>query len=235
MSNGTTAMGEKDAKTTTSNLLRLAGGSALLAGICYVFVGIFHPSNLASSVTTARWAIVHVVACAMSFFAVLGLAGLYARQAEKAGRLGLAGFVMLSLWMVLIMGFSFVEVFILPRMATADPRFVKAWMGMLTGDASELHLGALATLWTLTAPLYMLSGLLFGIATFRAGIFPRWAGVLLAVGTMLAPVAALLPNASQPKIAIPVGVALAWLGYALWSEQTAQTPELDSQQVVHGT
>lgn len=222
-------------KITTSNVIRLAGLSALLAGICYVFVGIFHPPNLAASVTSARWAIVHVVACAMSFFAVLGLAGLYARQAEKAGRLGLAGFVMLSLWFVLIMGFSFVEVFILPRMATADPRFVKAWMGMLTGDASELHLGALATLWTLTAPLYMLSGLLFGIATFRAGIFPRWAGVLLAVGTMLAPVAALLPNASQPKIAVPVGVALAWLGYSLWSEQTVQTSEADGQHLANRT
>ena len=103
---------------------------------------------------------------------------------------------------------------------------------MATADASELHLGVLATLWTLTAPLYMLSGLLFGIATFRAGIFPRWAGVLLAVGTMLAPVAALLPNASQPKIAIPVGLALAWLGYALWSEQTTPTSEVDRQQVV---
>jgi len=224
---------QKNVMISTSKLLRMAGASVLLAGICYIFVGVFHPPNLASSVTSARWAIVHVVACAMSFFAVLGLAGLYARQAERAGRLGLAGFVMLNLWFVLIMGFSFVEVFILPRMASADPRFVKAWMGMLTGDASELHLGVLATLWTLTAPLYMLSGLFFGIATFRAGIFPRGAGVLLAIGTMLAPVAGLLPNASQPKIAIPVGVALAWLGYALWSEPPAQTREVDSQQVAH--
>jgi hypothetical protein len=220
-------------KITTSNLIRLAGLSALLAGICYVFVGLFHPPNVASSVTSSRWAIVHVVACAMSFFGVLGLAGLYARQAEKSGRLGLAGFVMLSLWLVLIMGFSFVEVFILPRLATADPRFVVGWMGMLTGSASELHLGVLSTLWTLTAPLYMLGGLLFGIATFRAGILPRWAGVLLAIGTLLAPVAALLPNASQPKIAIPVGLALGWMGYALWSEQAAQTSQPDSQQIVN--
>jgi len=233
MSNDEPTISQKNVTISTSELLRMAGASVLLAGICYIFVGIFHPPNLASSVTTARWAVVHVVACAMSLFAVLGLAGLYARQAERAGRLGLAGFVMLNLWFVLIMGFSFVEVFILPRMASADPRFVKAWMGMLTGDASELHLGVLATLWTLTAPLYMLSGLFFGIATFRAGIFPRGAGVLLAIGTMLAPVAGLLPNASQPKIAIPVGVALAWLGYALWSDPTVQTREVDSQQVAH--
>ena len=81
---------------------------------------------------------------------------------------------------------------------------------------------SLPTLWTLTAPVYILGGLLFGIATFRAGILPRWAGALLALGTVLAPVASQLPNASQPKIAIPVGVALAWLGYALWSERPTQ-------------
>ena len=35
--------------------------------------------------------------------------------------------------------------------------------------------------------LYMLGGLLFGIATFRARILPRWAGCLLAVGAVATP------------------------------------------------
>src|SRR5699024_8962336 len=65
----------------TATVLRLAGLSALLAGICYAFVGVFHPSNIASSVTTTRWEVVHLIACAMCFFALLGLAGLYTRQA----------------------------------------------------------------------------------------------------------------------------------------------------------
>ena len=64
---------------TTSNLMRLAGLSALMAGICYVLVGIFHPANVPSSVTSTRWEVVHILACAMSFFGVLGMAGLYAR------------------------------------------------------------------------------------------------------------------------------------------------------------
>jgi hypothetical protein len=129
---------------------------------------------------------------------------------------------MLSLWLVVIMGFSFVEAFILPSLASAVPTFVEGWMGMFSSSASAMDLGVLPTLWTLTAPMYMLGGLLFGIATFRAGILPRWAGVLLAAGTALAPVAALLPLESQPKMAVPVGFALAWLGYALWAERRAQ-------------
>jgi hypothetical protein len=33
---------------------------------------------------------------------------------------------------------------------------------------------------------------------------------------------ALLPHALEPLAAVPVGVGLAWLGYALWSERRAQ-------------
>ena len=204
---------------TSANLLRLAGLCALIGGLCYVLVGIFHPPNVLASVTTTRWATVHVLACAMCFFGLLGLAGLYARQAVKAGWLGLVGFVLLSLWFVLIMGFSFVEAFILPHLATVTPAFVAGWMGMFNGDPSTIDLGALPTLWTLSGPLYILGGLLFGIATFRARILPRGAAVLLALGTVLAPWPSPLPLAAQPKIAIPAGLALAWLGYALMTER----------------
>ena len=218
-------------KITTSNLMRWAGLSAMIAGICYVLVGIFHPANVPASVTSTRWEIVHVIACAMSFFALLGLAGLYARQAVKAGWLGLAGYILFSAWFVLIMGFSFVEAAILPHVANTTPALVQAWMGMFNGPAGTFDLGALPTIWTLTAPLYILGGLLFGIATFRAGILPRWAGALLALATAAAPIGVLLPNASQPKTAIPVGVALAWLGYALWAERQTQTSQPDSRAV----
>ena len=206
-------------KITNANLIRLAGLSALLGGLCYVFVGIFHPANSPASVTTTTWGTVHVVVSAMSFFGVLGLVGIYARQAVKVGWIGLVGFILLSAWFVLIMGFSFVEAFILPQIATATPAFVDGWMKMFNGGTSSISMGALPTLWTLSAPLYMLGGLLFGIATFRARILPRGAAVLLAVGTVLAPVASKLSLSAMPKIAIPTGLALAWLGYALMTER----------------
>ncbi len=237
MPNGETARNESKMTITPSSLMRWAGLSALVAGICYVLVGIFHPANVPSSVTTTRWEIVHIVACAMCFFGLLGIAGLYARQAVKTGWLGLIGYILLSLWFVVIMGFSFVEAFILPHVATASPALVQAWMGMFNGPAGTFNLGALPTIWTLTAPVYILGGLLFGIATFRAGILPRWAGALLAASTALAPTGALLPNASQPKLAIPMGLALAWLGYALWSETRperglARTPGIAEDKLV---
>jgi hypothetical protein len=40
-----------------------------------------------------------------------------------------------------------------------------------------------------------------------------------AITAMLTPAAALLPHALQRLAAVPMGLALAWLGYALWSER----------------
>jgi hypothetical protein len=57
-----------------------------------------------------------------------------------------------------------------PFVATVSPSFADGWLGMLNGDASKVSLGVLPALWTLTGRLYILGGLLFGIATFRSRI-----------------------------------------------------------------
>jgi hypothetical protein len=214
-------------KPTASKLIRWAGLSAMVAGICFVVLALLHPPNVLSSVTTTRWVIVHSLALAMSLFGLLGMMGLYARQVKEAGWLGLAGFLLLSLWLVLILPFTFFEVFFLPLLATEAPTFAEGFLGIFTGSASEIDFGVLAALWTLSSVLLLLGGLVFGIATFRAGILSRWAAGLLAVGCVLSPAAALLPHAIQPLVAVPIGVALAWLGYSLWSERREHAAEPD--------
>ena len=73
----------------------------------------------------------------------------------------------------------------------------------------------------------MLGGLLFGIATFRAGILPRWpAGLLAFAAVSPALLAWLLPHPLDRILAVPMGVALAWLGYALWSERREHASDL---------
>ena len=211
----------RESKTiiTRSTLSRLAGLSAVAAGLCFVVVGMFHPVNVPSSVTTTAWVNVHIFAVAMSFFGLFGMAGLYARQAEKFGWLGLAGFSLFSAWLAIIIPFSFVEAFILPRLATELPAYVESFLGMFAGSAGEINLGVLPTLWALSGPMYIFGPLLFGIGTFRAGVLPRWAAALLIAGSALTPLAAFLPPAYEPKVMVPVGLALAGLGYALFWER----------------
>ena len=203
----------------TRNLIRWAGLSALVAGSCFVALGLLHPPDILSSVTTTRWAITHSLAIAMSVFGLLGMTGLYARQVEAAGWLGLAGYLLWSLWLVLALPFTFFETFILPLLATEAPAFAEGFLRIFTRSAGEMNFGVLAGLWALSDVLFLLGGLVFGIATLRAGILSRWAAGVFTVGIGLAPAAALLPHELEPLVAVPIGVGLASLGYALWSER----------------
>ena len=224
---GKNSIKESKTKMTASTLIRLAGLSAMLAGLCMVIMGLFHPVNVPEAVITTTWVNVHIAATAMSFFGLFGMAGLYARQAEKSGWLGLTGFALMSLWFGLVMPFSFTEAFILPRLAPVLPEFVAGFLGMFTGIPSEIDLGILPTLWNLSGPMFILGPLLFGIATFRAGILPRWAGGLLAFGALLIPVGAMVSAEYQPEVALlTIALALTWLGYALFSERRERSSEV---------
>src|SRR5688572_7382929 len=184
--NRKTTSKESKPKITAATLMRLAGVSAIVTGLCFLVIGIFHPVNEPSAVN-ATWVNVHVFATALGFFGLFGMAGLYARQVEESGWLGLAGFLLFTIWMTLVCGYSFVEAFILPLMATESPAFVAGFLGIFSGAPSEVDLGILPTIWNISGPMFMLGPTLFGIATFRAGVLPRWAGALLALNIVLAP------------------------------------------------
>ena len=207
-------------KITASNAIRRAGLAAMLSGILFIVIQTIHPADILSSVTTAQWAIVHYLSLAMSLLGLLGIAGIYARQAEEVGWLGLAGYLLLSLFYALAVGFQFVEAFISPLLATQAPQFEEGLLGIVNGHATETNLGALPAVWSATGVCYLLGGVLFGVATFRAGVLPRWAAGLLAGGTLLPILGSLLvPHPFDRIFAVPVGLALAWLGYALWAER----------------
>jgi hypothetical protein len=199
----------------------------VVAGIIFAGIQPIHPPDVLSSVTTGEWAIITTLKTVMCLLFLLGITGIYARQVNEAGWLGLAGFLLLTLSWWLQTAFVFAEAYILPPLATTAPKVVDGLLGTLAaGRASEVNLGALPAIYNLGVGIpYMLGGLLFGIATLRAGILPRWPAGLLAVAAVLTPAAALLPHAIQRLAAIPVGLALAWLGYALWSERREQASE----------
>jgi hypothetical protein len=209
-----------------TNLIRWSGVAAMGAGIIFAGIQPVHPPDVLASVTTTPWAIIISAKFVMCLLFLVGITGLYARQVEKVGWLGLAGFLLLSLSWWVQTGFVFTELFILPVIATAAPQFVDSFLGIVNQHPGEMDIGALGAVYNVgTGITYLLGGLLFGIATFRAGVMPRWPAGLLAVTAALTPLAALLPHAIQRFAAVPMGLALAWLGYTLWSEHRAQAAE----------
>ena len=111
---------------------------------------------------------------------------------------------------------------ILPQYVN-QPEFVESFLGILNGTPGEMNIGALPAIYNVLGLLYMLGGFLFGIVTFRAHVLPRRVGALLAIASILTPLAAILPHELQRLAGMPVGIAIALLGFALWNERRTET------------
>jgi hypothetical protein len=203
---------------TPTHLTRAAGVAAAASGLLFGLVQFIHPVETVAAVETTRWAIVHYLTIAMAVLGLAGVTGIYLRQVRQTGVLGLVGYLLFSGFYLLTTAFTFVEAFVLPELTHDAPNLVHDVLGIFTGGRTG-DLGAV----TLAAPvgfaLYLLGGLSFGVALFRARILARWAGVLLAAGTVLTLAVPLVPHQVARGAAIPVGIAMIGLGVSLWREQ----------------
>jgi len=216
---------ERTMKITAPNLIRWAGVSAMAAGIIFAGIQPIHPPDVLASVNTSAFIIITSSKTVMCLFGLFGIAGLYARHVEETGWLGLAGYLLLTIFYAVQMCFAFAEPLILPLLTTVAPTFVESVMGMSSGAGGPMNLGAFEVVYHSVSVLYLLGLLLFGIAIFRARILSRGAAVLLAVSGPLAIIMSLLPHQIARLAAMPMGFALIWLGYALWSERRAPASE----------
>jgi len=207
------------------NLVRWTGVAAIAAGIIFAGIQPIHPPDVLASVTTSAWAIIQSLKLVMCVLFVVGITGLYTRQVAAAGRLGLAGYLLFSLSWVILMPFVFTQALIIPVLATASPAFVESFLGIVNNHPGEMNIGALPALYNVSGLLYALGGLVFGIASLRARVLPRGAAALLAVGAVAPIVLSMLPHPLDRTLAVPMGLAMAWLGWGLLAERRAQATE----------
>lgn len=213
-------------KVTVPNLIRAAGLAAVVTGAIFATILPIQPPDVFASVNTSAFITLTSIKTVMSIFGLLGITGLYARQVEKTGWLGLSGYLLLTIFFAIQMCFSFIEPTILPLLTGLAPAFVESTLAMRNGTAGSMNLGALDTVYSLASILFLFGLLLFGSATFRARILSRWASALLAISGPLAGILfALLPQQLDQLTAIPTGVALVWLGFALFFERRESASE----------
>ncbi len=198
---------------TSSILIRWSGLAALVAGVMVVILEVLFVvlvGDLPESVAalTGAWVPLLLLGLVAIVLTLLGLVGLYAYQTEQAGALGLVAFLIAFVGTALLFGFFWAGTFLVPALAEAAPDFLD------TVEASPT--GVLAAGFILTLILFDLGWLLFGLASLLAKALPRWAAVLLTIGAVLDFVLTFL---DLPFAAVVFGVALAWLGYVLWSEK----------------
>ncbi len=204
---------------TTAKLAGVAGVSAALAGLTYITIQFIHPAETVASVATPAWAVVAWMTVAVGVLGLIGVTGMYLRQVKESGILGLLGFLVFGGFLLTAAAFSFVEALVLPAIVGGAPQVVEDVLGIFSGGPADGSLGALEGLSTFAFGVYLLGGLLFGLAIFRARVLSRWGGLLLAAGALATLLVPLLPHTLGRFAAVPVGLALMWLGYSLWADR----------------
>ena len=205
---------------TTTGLTRAAGLSAALAGALFIGVQIGHPPMAVASVETTEWVVRSLVKTMMAACVLVGLTGMYLRQVRQVGVLGLLGYLVLGMGYLLMFAVEVVSAAVLPALTGAMPSYVNDVVVAAAGGTPVADIGGLQVVLNVSGIGYMLGGLIFGIALFRAGILARWAAALLAVGTVATASLAVLPEAFNRPMAVPVGIALFGLGVSLWRNPT---------------
>jgi hypothetical protein len=143
-----------------------------------------------------------------------GLLGIYGRQSRAAGTFGLWAFVVAFLGTALTVGNVWAEVFVWPTLAQVAPNTIS---GTITSISSYLVAGL-----NLSFPLFGIGLILFGAATFWAGVYPRWASALLIVSIPVTIFLDPTPGSFQESIGqILLGTAGAALGWYALRTQTS--------------
>ena len=167
----------------------------------------------------------HLVNVTMAVLALIGVTGLYLRQVRETGVLGLIGFLLFGIAFIMIAMVSFAEAVILPQIADVAPGYVNDVLATLVGAEVNGEVGGLGLANGVAGVTYLLGGLVFGIALYRAGIVARWAALLLSIGSFASLLAGVLPDSVFRTATFPTAIAMMGLGYWLWREKRIVIPE----------
>ena len=191
---------------TPSSLFRLSGLALVLSAALFVVAEVLSFSlfaaqgetyDLTELVLTNAFFLQSLLTLFAGTLLLGGLVGLYLRQSEAAGRLGLAGFVVAFLGTSLVVGDFFTNTFVTPIVAREAPAF-------LDNPVS----GILQVWLPFSFVLLAASWLLLAVATLRARLYKRGSSWLLLAATLLA----LIP---LPLANLPFYAAVTWLGLHL--------------------
>jgi hypothetical protein len=178
-----------------SGFALLAGGALYsISWIVFALSGI----KAADNFTHSLWVPLNMMVIAGSILMAAGMPGLHISQSGGAGVLGLSG-----------MAAMFVGLLLAGAAGQAVETFTLPHLGRVPGEARILF--------NIAGPLLFLGIVVTGLATWQAGIYPRWLGAAL-IGAALAGLAATflpLPPVLRWSTASLYSMVIALLGFLL--------------------
>lgn len=197
-----------------AKMIRWSGLTVVLAGLLYALGAVVHPvgEDLAA-IRDPSWVPAHLVYWVSIVLLHFGLVGLFAQQAGKAGWLGVVGFVLAFAGTALVGSIVLVAATLMPLIAEEAPAIFEQATTLPDFLVLVFVLG------------FGLGYVLFGAATMRAGVLPRWSGLLVVMGVTLfviseaGPLEGATAHALVTSGDILFGLGLVWMGYTVWRKR----------------
>ncbi|MDP9999430.1 hypothetical protein [Pseudarthrobacter sulfonivorans] len=186
----------------TSPLARAAGPIALVSGVLFAAVDVAR--LLAADRSLSRiemmrqgpFIVTNALYWVVFIGLVLALVSVYFRLGGRARGLGAVAFCFALVGTLDMAGNMWFDGFAGPWIADVAPGAI------LAGGSGMLAVGGLSSY-----VLFAIGWVVFGIAGWRSHMFPAWIGVLFVVAGLLG------YNAGLPPYGIPIGLAMATLGW----------------------
>jgi hypothetical protein len=191
----------------SSPLARSAGLLALAAGGLFIITQLvtfatLDRSNLVTSIVEPVYLVNGIVYFASFCLLMLALVAIYGREGHRAGKLWTIGACAAVVGtFALGANVGWFDVFVAPWIAMVAPEAMK------TPNVGSLPIGGFSSY-----VLFVLGWVLFGVASFRARVFPIAISLAIVVSALVA-----WPSA-VPPYGVPFGLAIAWLG--VWMLRT---------------
>ena len=167
-------------------LYRLSGFALLLGSLLVVLFTIIQfvvfpggtPDRSPDRYSSPLWQPILLLIALGLLLIVAGLPGMYARQAERAGWLGLIGFALTGFAVLLFGAVSALYALVLPLLDSHTQLLLTGYDNLILngGRTPPLVVFFFVAFVVLSAGAFLL-----GLATIRAGVLPRAAGVALVV------------------------------------------------------
>ena len=183
----------------SSPLTRLAGPMSLAAGVLIVVAQLlmlpFDTDAHVATSTDPQYQIAGGIYMLGFVALMVALIGAYGWGVHKAGRFGVVAFVTAIAGTMLLGGDLWFETFAVPWLADEAPASLD------TDPTTVLAIGAIASYLS-----FAIGWALFGIASYRAGAFPKAICAAIVIGGLLGFSALVAP------LGIPIGLAVTALG-----------------------
>lgn len=176
-------------------LFRLSGWAGILCGLFIIvdtlIIELFLPLN----------ALTNSIGQLAVILALITLTGAYLWQRPASGILGDLGYIVNFIGLALLVGVDFAGNYILPYLNQSATQ--------------ELFAGPTRSIFVICAMVFLVGVVLFGLAIFRASVFPRLSAVMYTIGFVLFSLSPFLPDIVVRIAQVTGSVAVMWFGYVL--------------------